>query len=231
MSNLIYPNLVGLAFNVVRRPKGNTSVETHVSGRETRLGYWTYPMYEWDLTYSVLRDFIPCPGFTIPSELKRLEGFFLAVQGSLLGFYFQEPDDDHVVGQYLGTGDGTTTDFLLVRTWGDPTYTSPPSAGLPFNSATVTEPVGDIDPAPSVFYLNGLQQLAGAYTIKKPSPYNSSVSFVTAPAAGVVVTADLWYYFYVRFKDDTLDFEKFSGPPGAGFWMIKKLTLVSLRGT
>jgi uncharacterized protein (TIGR02217 family) len=226
VSNLIYPNnLPGLAFNVVRRPKGNTDVQPHVSGREVRLGYWTYPMYEWDLTYSVLRDFRPCPSYTIPSELKRLEGFFLAVQGSLTGFYFQDPDDDHVVGQALGTGDGTTGRFLLVRTWGDISYAAPDGS----IAAVVTEPVGDIDPTPSVFYLNGIPQTLNVDYIVQNSPGNSYVTFAVAPPNGVVITADLWYYFYVRFKDDSLDFEKFSGPPGAAFWTIKKLTLVSLR--
>src|SRR5215813_587727 len=134
MSIAVYPTLVGLAFNVVRRPKGNTVVQTHVSGRETRLGYWTYPLYEWDLTYSVLRDFKPCPTSLILSELKRLEGFFLAMQGSLTEFFFYDPDDNFVANQVLGTGDGTTTDFLVVPTWGDASY-----------GATVTEPVANVN--------------------------------------------------------------------------------------
>lgn len=216
MTILVYPTLAGLAFNVVRRPKGNTAVQPHVSGREVRLGYWTYPMYEWDLTYSVLRDFEPCPGFTIPSELKRLEGFFLAMQGSLTAFYFLDPDDNEVTGQVIGTTDGASQNYLVVRTWGDASY-----------GATVTELVGDTtDPT---VYLDGVEQTFGVdYTIGG-SPGANLIEFTSVPIAGQTITIDMTYLFYVRFKDDALDFEKFSGAPGAGFWAVKKLTLVSLR--
>ena len=216
MSVAVYPTLVGLAYNVVRRPKGNTSVQPHVSGRETRLGYWTYPMYEWDLTYSVLRDFQPCPDFTILSELKRLEGFYLAMQGSLTGFFYLDPDDNTVTGQFIATADGTSTDYLVVRTWGDASY-----------GATVTEPVGDCT-NPTV-YLNGIEQTLNVdYTVGSSVGANLLI-FASPPAAGVTITIDMTYLFYVRFKEDSLDFEKFSGPPGAGFWTVKKLTLQSLR--
>jgi uncharacterized protein (TIGR02217 family) len=218
MVNILYPpNLPGLAFNVVRRPKGNTAVQPHVSGREVRLGYWTYPLYEWDLTYSVLRDFLPCPNYPIFSELKRLEGFFLAMRGSLTPFFFNDPDDNHVGGQVIATTDGTTTSFLLVRTWGDPSY-----------GATVTEPVGNIDQVKSKFYFNNILIDPSGYTFTGV-PANLYITFATPPAAGVVLSASLFYNFYVRFKDDILDFEKFSGPPGAGYWTVKKLTLMSLR--
>jgi hypothetical protein len=48
--------------------------------------------------------------------------------------------------------------------------------------------------------------------------------FTTAPGADVV-TVDMRFFFWVRFKDDSLDFEKFANQ----YWMIKKLTLMSLR--
>jgi uncharacterized protein (TIGR02217 family) len=229
VQNVLYPpNLPGLAFNVVRRPKGSTDVQPHVSGREVRLGYWTYPLYEWDLTYSVLRDFKPCPNYPILSELKLLEGFYLNKQGSLIPFFFSDPDDNFVAGQGLGIGDDVTRSFLLVRTWGDPSYVTT-GGGLP--AAIVTEPIGTVDTVGAKFYLNGLQQTLGVdYSFTGGGAAVTYVTFTTAPPSGVVVSADYLYGFYVRFKDDSLDFEKFSGAPGAGFWMVKKLTLVSLRG-
>src|SRR5262249_21368208 len=70
----IYPELCGLSFDVIRRVIWENGIARHVSGREVRIHYDTLPRYQWDLVYDVLEDF---PLGTIPSELKRLEGFFL----------------------------------------------------------------------------------------------------------------------------------------------------------
>lgn len=215
---LLFPTFLGEGFNVVRRPKGSTGVQPHVSGRETRLGYWTFPMHEWDLTFNVLHDFKqwPTAPLQIPSELKRLEGFFMAMQGSLIPFYFMDPDDNAVLATQIGMGDGVRTTFLITRTFGDPSY-----------GVTVTEPVGGYDTSTFKVYLNGILQSSG-YNLPTTTPY--TVVFSSAPGAGVVITADLpTFFFLVRFKEDTLDFEKFSGAPGAGYWAVKKLTLMSLR--
>jgi hypothetical protein len=47
----------------------------------------------------------------------------------------------------------------------------------------------------------------------------------------VAITADLHpFYFLVRFKADSVDFEKLSGASDAGLiWGVKKLTFISLR--
>jgi uncharacterized protein (TIGR02217 family) len=218
-----YPELIGLAFSVVRRPKGSTEVQPHVSGREVRLGYWTYPLYEWDLTYSILRDFQPCPSSLIQSELKRLQGFFLYVRGSLVNFAFRDPDDYQVTGQALSpTANGARQDFVLIRTWGDVSY-----------GAAITEPIGFPDTAglcgPFNVYLNGILQSPSTYDTFFTPAIGSYVHFFTPPPADATVSVDMSYWFSARFKDDTLDFEKFSGAPGAGFWAVKKLTLVSCR--
>jgi hypothetical protein len=83
----------GLGHNIVPRPKGSTEVETHTSGREVLIGYWTYPLYEWNLTFSVLRNFQACPpppGIApgIASELKCLKGYFLWLSASLTNLAF-----------------------------------------------------------------------------------------------------------------------------------------------
>src|SRR5271166_6504457 len=113
MAILQFPVLIGLGFNWVRRPMGSTSVQAHASGLEGRAGYWANPMYEWDLTFDVLRDFLINPTtYTnltpIVSEIRRIEGFFMAMNGNLTPFLLLDPDDSHVTGQFLGTGDGAT---------------------------------------------------------------------------------------------------------------------------
>jgi len=213
----IYPiDLPGLTWNLIRRPKaGSTSVQSHVSGREVRVGYWAQPMWEWEFTYDLLRDF---PWAAIQSEMRRLQGFFLAAQGSRLPFYLQDPDDTHIIGQAIAIADGVTSSFLVTRTYGDPGF-----------GATITEPVGNFDPVASSVYLNGVKQTLGVDFTVAGSPGAVEIAFASPPIGGVVITADLWIYHRVRFQSDSLDFERFAGADGAGFWMIKKVVLQSVR--
>lgn len=219
-----FPELIGLGFNVVRRPKGSVSVQQHVSAQEVRVGYWANGLYEWDLTFDVLRDFLRNPGnyqaaAQIVSELRRLQGYFLYLQGSLINFAFRDPDDCKVVGQILPpVADGIGTDFILVRTYGDVAY-----------GGFVTEPIGFPDTVGAIgpfnVYLNGMLQPSTNYDTFWLPGVGSVVRFVAAPPAGMVVSVDMSYYFNCRFKEDKLDFEKFFDK----YWLVKKLTLVSLR--
>ncbi len=234
----IYPELQGLTFDVVRRPMWSTGQEIHPSGRQTRIGYYQDlgPIYEWDLRYDVLRDF---PFNAINSELKRLEGFFLKQQGRLTGFLFRDPDDCRVTAQPLGLTSGTNR-YTLVRTFGDAAY-------------GVTEPIGWVNlDEPFNLYLNGILQSTGYgvlqtetvpvtwdgsdFSTLSPSfadwpttslPYASvgnQILAINAPP-GTVVAVDMSYYFYVRFGDDSVDFENFARQ----LWELKKVTLHSLR--
>ncbi len=171
------PSLLGLGYSVVRRSKGSTSIQEHVSGREVRVGYWTYPMYEWELTFNVLRDF---ERGAVPSELKRLQGHFLAAQGSLSGFTFDDKDDNSVTNQFIGVTDGNpSTPYLVVRTYGDPGY-----------GATVTEPIGKVAIATNV-YLNGIPQLfPDDWTNDYSVPYRQRIFFSHA-SSGFNITADV----------------------------------------
>ena len=106
-------NLPGLTYSKIRRPKHNVSVQTHQSGGEVRVSYWSEPLWEWDLTYELLRD-----GFRMGrafDELKQIEGCFLASTGSLSGLSFYDEDDHTAVQSGLGTTDGLTTAFTLIR--------------------------------------------------------------------------------------------------------------------
>ncbi len=210
----IFPTLQGLTWNVSRIPKGSTALQDHTSGRSSRFGYWANPMYEWDLTYDLLRDFPWLPG--INSEMRRLQGFFLAMQGKRTGFLYRDPDDNQVTRQFVGTGNGTAILFPLVRTYGDVGY----------GGASITEPIGMLDPSvPFTVFLNGITQPAGAFGYVNTAPGNQQLGFVAAPPAGVVITASFGFLFYVHFKDDQLDFAKFANR----YWAIKKITLESLR--
>ncbi len=119
-----------------------------------------------------------------------------------------------MVGQAIGTGDGTTTTFTFVRTYG----------GTDGNS---TEPVGNLNLNQTLnIYVAGALQPRPAYSLITSSPVAQQVKFNTAPAAGDAITADFSFYYYVRFKDDKYNFTKFMNQ----LWSLKKVTLRSVRG-
>ena len=95
-----------------RRSGDTTRAGQAISGKETRIAKQTYPRWKWELTYNVLRS-----GASY-GELQQLAGFFNARQGMFDTFLYQDADDSAVTGQTIATGDGATTAFQLIRTFG-----------------------------------------------------------------------------------------------------------------
>jgi len=222
MSYLAYPrNLPGLAYSKVRRPKHSVSVQTHQSGGEVRMSYWSEPLWEWDLTYEVLRD-----GFRMGrafDELTQIEGCFLACTGSLLGMQFYDDDDHSAFRAAVGTSDGITTAFTLSRTRGTQ------KEGQNYLGS---ETIGFLDTTQAFnLYVDGALAAVSAsdpvygYTLSTATPKKQQLVFNIAPPAGHVFTCDMSWLFYVRFQADSLDLEKFMHQ----LWSLKKVTLASLR--
>ncbi len=200
MSNAIFPALVGLGWSVKRVPMWKTRVQEAISGKETRIADWSFPRWKWELAYDFLR------GDAGHAEFQSLAGFFNQRQGMFDSFLYQDADDFSVTGQVLGSGDGATKSFQLVRSLG-----------------------GFIEPiiAPNVvgnIYLAGVAQSPSAYTVDGTT---GIVTFTTAPAAALAITADFSFYFRCRFVDDSMDFEKFMSQ----LWRAKKLALISLKSS
>src|SRR5438874_13464825 len=112
--SLIFPALPGLAWSVTKSPTFQTRIQRAVSGRELRALDYPYPLWQFTLVFDFLRD-NPVAGF---DELRTLMGFFMLCQGAFGTFLFQDPSDDRVTGQQIGTGDAATTFFQLQRTMG-----------------------------------------------------------------------------------------------------------------
>lgn len=207
----VYPALIGLTFDIIKRPIWSTGVAKAGSGREIRVGYYTVNLWEFELKYDFLPDQV---GGTTANDLKALEGFFLnsAVSGGLGGFLFDDPDDDSVTAQAIGTADGTSTTWLIGRN---------------FASGTIFEPVGYVNTGATLHvYLDGVLQGAGTYSIVTTTPMNQQIQFNSPPTVGKVITMTFSYWFYVRFQDDKLDFQKFMQK----LWQQDKIVLESLRG-
>ncbi len=217
MSSAVFPALIGQGWSVTREPLWQTRVQQSISGKETRLADWSYPRWEWGLTYDVLRQ--GAIGGAVYAEFAQLAGFFNARQGQFDTFLYEDADDNAVAGQAIAIGDGTTSVFQLVRSFGN-----------------FIEPIL----APNVganVYLNGVAQTpetawnmtgwGGTFLIGGGASTEAvgSLNFLTAPASGVSITADFSYYFPCRFGVDNLSFEKFM----AALYALKKITFRSVK--
>ncbi len=187
MTDSVFPSLPGIAWNTVRTPTWQTRVQATISGKETRQADWSYPRYSLEINFDFLRS---TPSY---GELQTLIGFINSCQGQFGTFLYTDDDDNAVTGQQIGTGDGSTVTFPLIRSFGG-----------------YIEPIGRVNAVSNV-YLGGTVDASANYTITPDSgtESGSSITFTAAPAAGTVITADFSYYWRCRFSADTTDFTKF----------------------
>jgi uncharacterized protein (TIGR02217 family) len=114
MSTAVFAPPPGTGWPVTRTPVFDTVVQQAISGKETRIARQTYPRWKWELTMNVLRS-----GAAYSStEFQYLAGFFEQRLGQFDTFLYQDPDDNSVTGQPIGTGNGATSFFQLVRSFG-----------------------------------------------------------------------------------------------------------------
>ena len=212
MSDEIFPVLPGLKWETVKTPIFHTLIQRAVSTRESRASLHFYPLYQWDLSFEVLRE---TTGFT---ELQTLLGFYLRRQGAFDSFLYDDTTDNAVTGQAIGTGDGSIKTFQLVRSfggWVDPIYEIKSS------------------PAP-VISVAGSTIASNLYTIGYVA--SGALTFTNAPANGAAITADFSYYWRVRFLEFSDPSMSGSGSSGDGFtnfmsrlWELSQLSMVSAR--
>ncbi len=184
MTTPILPTLPGLTWDITRGDEWSTTVQAARSGKETRIGNWTYPIYHWELVYDFLRADPSAP------ELQQLMAFFNAAGGQLGNWLYQDQDDNQATNQIIGIGDGVTTTFQLVRSFG-----------------------GYIEPiwAPNV--VSSVAVGGTAVTGWAACPFSGAspglLTLAAAPASGAAVTSSFSFYFPCRFEADRLDLKMF----------------------
>jgi uncharacterized protein (TIGR02217 family) len=184
MSNKLFPKIKGLAWDIVIVPTTSTEIQTSLAGREVRIQNFVNPIWEFTLHYEYLLN---DPRFRDENEqtpLETLVGFFLARGGQFDDFLLNLTDltgrleDSVYSGQPIGTGDGSTKNFQLVRNIGG------------FLEA-VQNPMNQV----ATVYVNGVAKVQGTdYTIA-----NGLVTFTVAPAVSAAITADFIFLYRVRF--------------------------------
>jgi uncharacterized protein (TIGR02217 family) len=203
----IFPVLPGLGWSVTKSPRFAGRIQHAVSGREVRVLDQPYPIWTWALTYALLRDKWDTRAAgglgTGYDELRTIAGFFLAQQGIFQLFLFDDPTDNNVAAQGIGTGNSSTAAFQLVRSMGG--FAEP---------MTAPDAVGAI-------YFNGVRQDPAGYAVDGET---GLVTFTEAPPAGQIITADFTYRFRVRFAEDAAEFENFM----VQLWQLKQIKLQSV---
>ena len=178
-----FPLGVGAEASVT--PAFSTAIVTATAGAEQRNADWADARLRFDAG----------PGVRSESDIATLLAFFRARRGAARAFRFRDPFDatsaadgttaPTPLDQWLGTGDGATTRFALVKRYGD----ADPQV------RAITRPVtGSVRVS-----VDGVERLTG-WTLT-----GGAVTFAAAPPAGSAVRAGFVFDVAVRFAEDTLD--------------------------
>ena len=168
-------------------PERRTQIVEMASGDEERNGSWADSRRRYDASYGIRKA----------DDLAAVIAFFEARRGRLYGFRWKDWADyksglpsasTATTDQLIGTGTGGATSFQLVKL-----YTS----GAQTWTRTITKPVAGT----VALALNGVPQITG-WTV---NTITGVLTFASAPAASVAITAGFEFDVPVRFDTDTLD--------------------------
>jgi uncharacterized protein (TIGR02217 family) len=218
----VLPYLPGQEVSVSKAPRWSTQVIRAASGRERRTAYWNDPLWQFELSYGVVRH------RPAQAELVAMWEFFNALQGQFAPFLFVDPTDCQVptsvlidasgapildtggapvldgsgapIGATFGVGDGATTSFQLAR-----------------KMNSFAEPVYAVF-QPLIFV--GGAWIASGFTLD-----GGQITFATPPAVGAALQWTGYFYFGCRFLQDDLTFEQIV----TQLWSGKSLKFTSLR--
>jgi uncharacterized protein (TIGR02217 family) len=196
-----FPVLAGLKFDSKKTPIWKTGIQESASGIEQRATRWSYPRWKFSLTFEFLRD-------DSNAEFQTLVSFFNSMKGMYDYFYYSDPSENSETAQGLGTGNGTQTDFPLVKSLGS--FVEPV-----FHAPTVT-----------AVYKDGVVQATGWTLVASSGGYgNDTIRFSSAPANGVVITADFTFVYVCRFDADEVEFNYMMKT----FWECQQLDFKSVK--
>ncbi len=178
-----FPMSLGRAAEV--QPSFSTAIVTTASGHEQRNMNWANARLRYDVG----------PGVRSEADVQALLSFFRARRGAARSFRFRDPLDQSsnamtgiptALDVRLGTGDGTTRSFALVKFYGGATGGE---------ARRITRPVPDsvrvaLDAAPR----------PSGWTLEE----GGMIVFSTPPGPGVAVTAGFLFDVPVRFDTDQL---------------------------
>jgi len=182
--DVLFP--IGLGKGASVTPEFSTAVVRTASGHEQRNADWADARLQFDAG----------PGIRSEEDVAALIAFFRARRGAAIGFRFRDPFDDSSGGmtgvpaatdQAIGTGDGITTRFALIKSYGEAGDAQIRRITRP-RAGTVRVAVAGIE-------------LTTGWTAEE----GGWISFDAPPAAGAAVTAGYRFDVPVRFAEDRLE--------------------------
>jgi uncharacterized protein (TIGR02217 family) len=166
-----------ISYGSLGGPEYSTDILITHSGHEQRNSNWSQARARYNVAY----------GVKTKEQLEALIAFFRTRKGQAEGFRFKDWTDFEGIGEAIGTGDGTRTQFQLTKRY---------ISGSESNNRVITKPV-----ATTVrIYLDGALQSSG-FTVDEAT---GIVTFSSAPGSGVVILADFEFDVPVRFATDRL---------------------------
>jgi len=190
--DVLFPLALGAEAEV--SPGFSTAIVTSAGGHEARNASWAEARAKYDVG----------PGVRSEADIATLLAFYRARMGPARGFRLRDPFDWQGTDESLGTGDGTTARFALLRHYGDMARRiTRPVAG----SVTVT--LDDV--ATTAFSV-----IDGGF-----------VELDVAPAASVAVAARFEFDVPVRFAEDSLSVSRATFLAGAA----PNVPLIEIRET
>lgn len=188
-------------------PERRTRIVELASGDEERNSPWADSRRRYDAAYGIRRA----------DDLAAVVAFFEARYGRLYGFRWKDWSDyksclpsasPSATDQIIGEGDGSTTQFQLVKVY---------ASGAQSYSRRIVKPVAGT----VLLALDGIAQGSG-WSV---DPATGVVSFAAAPGNGVIVTAGFEFDVPVRFDTDRLDVTLDIGRMGS----IASIPLIEIR--
>lgn len=213
MSDVLFPELPGLEWELTKTPIFNTKIMTSVNGRELRASYQSVPKYNISMSFAFLRE---NKGRT---ELQQLESFFLARRGAFDSFLYKMPEDNAFECAFVG--DGTTTTYALHKQMHE--MPIPVSHTMP-----TTEPAN-----PDMWNQTESKNMWDGNTAKQM--WNQTTAGITADgqlilseplAEGQRISITGTYYYRCRFKEDEQQYANFMHQ----LWKAQKVELVGSLG-
>ncbi len=166
-----------IAYGSAGGPVFSTVITTNAGGYEKRNRNWAQARNVYNVAHGIKNQ----------TQLDALIAFFRARAGRWQAFRFKDWSDYRLIGQVIGTGDGSTTQFQLIKTYssGSETYTRP-----------ITRPVAGVMDV----FLDGVLQISGVVV----DATTGLVTFSAAPGSGVPISVDGEFDVPVRFETDQL---------------------------
>lgn len=180
MSTAVFPTFIGLKWGIKKKAIHSTMIQKSYSGRELRASAYSEPIWEFSMSYEVLR------AAAAYQELQQLIGFFNARHGAFDTFYYTDPDDCVATDVSLGNAVSGQLTYKLKKTFGG-----------------FSETIGALNGSP-IIKLNGVTQSGALYTVGQ-----NSITFLAQPTVGQPLTGSYSYYYNVRFRKDDEEFEQF----------------------